>query len=223
MTPLQRYITWPDDDLHPHMGQWAQKSALALIFCITSWCTLWLYVDLTCSTYCVWHEEEWNRLIPWSTALWHQFYLSSKGLWHFMTQTVDLVIIVPWFSCFYVVSFFFCFTISSMHRVFYFEIDWMLCAAPVSEFLCGSTCSVQLDGSSVKNRLAAYFKIRNRVWDTSETHCGTSGGITSMVKSGCNQLWQPRHSWKMTHQAIKAKDIRLIINEDRKKTAIIHI
>ncbi len=55
---------------------------------------------------------------------------------------------------------------------FILKIDRMFYAVPVSDFLPGSICSVQLDAASIKNRLGAYFKWsreERHFWDSSET------------------------------------------------------
>lgn len=87
--------------------------------------------------------------------------------------------------------------IGGLDRVFSFEKFPDSSAIPVSDFQSDSICSVQLGVASFKIDLACILA-GSCFWYASETWCGVFGGITCIVQSGCNPLWQPRcrHAWQ---------------------------
>lgn len=65
----------------------------------------------------------------------------------------------------------------------------------MSDFLHHSIRSDLLSISKiVPGTCFKWSRAESLLWHASEMHCGTSGGITTFVWDGCDQLWQPRRS-----------------------------
>lgn len=87
------------------------------------------------------------------------------------------------------------YTIRSLHRLFYFDSDWI-----PFYFLPDLFCSLQLDTSSIKNRRGAYSpwsKTESQVWDASKVCCHAPTAIMhiwifDMDKK--NRIWSDQKS-----------------------------
>lgn len=139
-----------------------------------SWARCWLVVILSFLCFCLWLLLCLPATALCDPVLVCRLQAASPHREHFRFRAfcsilptcldfVDVVISACFFCFFYdevgyvdkcfflsvLTVFFYCFMISSMHRVFYFE-NLPILYAVLSDFLPSSVCSVQLEVTSVK-------------------------------------------------------------------------